>query len=124
MHHPRHFYDLPDCIYIPTAGSQALCLPARMSRFTGFDGLPLIVHDRILRSLPSPQDVANTIRASPGSLHAFVTGRRSILLSALKNFLSPENQHLMNLVMAAPHFYYHRQVTPEMSASSPQNSHD
>ncbi|KAG6364193.1 hypothetical protein INS49_005791 [Diaporthe citri] len=78
-----------------------------MSQFMSFDGLPLIVHDRILRSLPSPQDVANTIRASPGSLHAFVTGSRSILLSALKNFLSPENQHLMNLVMAARHICHH-----------------
>ncbi|KAL2276785.1 hypothetical protein FJTKL_00446 [Diaporthe vaccinii] len=95
-----------------------------MSQFTSFDGLPLIVHDRILRNLPSPQDVANTIRASPGSLLAFVTGRRRILLNAMRNFLSPENQHLMNLVMAAPHFYPHRQVTLEMFASSPENSHD
>lgn len=90
-----------------------------MSQLTSFDGLPLIVHDRILRSLPSPEDVANTIRASPGCLHAFTTGRRSILLSAMQNFLSPENQHLMNLVMAAPHFYHHRRVNPYMPAPSP-----
>lgn len=78
-----------------------------MSQLTAFDSLPLIVHDRILRSLPSPKDVANTIRASPGCLHAFMTGRRSILLSALKNFMSPQNQHLMNLVIAAPHICRH-----------------
>lgn len=93
-----------------------------MSQFTSFDGLPLIVHDRILRSLPSPQDVANTIRASPGSLHAFVTGRRSILFHAMRNFLSLENQHLMNLVVDAPHYYHHRRVTPKMLAFCPRNT--
>lgn len=84
-----------------------------MSQFTSFDGLPLIVHDCILRSMPSPKDVANTIRASPGSLRAFATGRRSILLSAMRNFLSLKNQHLMNLVIAAPQYYHHRRVIPQ-----------
>lgn len=86
---------------------QILHLPAKMSQFTSFDSLPLIIHDHILRSLPSSKDVANTIRASPGSLQAFLTGRRSILLSAMRNFLSLENQHLMNLVMAAHQFCNH-----------------
>lgn len=93
-----------------------------MSQFTNFDGLPVIVHDRILRYLPSPQDLANTIRASPGSLHAFMTGRRRILLCVLRNFLSLENQNLMNLVMAAPHFFCHRQVAPVTSASDIQTA--
>ncbi|KAJ0114103.1 hypothetical protein J7T55_007937 [Diaporthe amygdali] len=35
-----------------------------------FEKLPVIIHDRILCSLPAPNDVANTIRASPGCLHA------------------------------------------------------
>lgn len=77
-----------------------------MSQFTCFNDLPLVVHDHILRSLPVPKDIANTIRACPGSLGAFVTGRRNILLGAMRNTLSLQNQHLMNLVMAAPHFYH------------------
>lgn len=82
-----------------------------MGQFSSFDELPLIVHDGILCSLASPQDVANTIRASPGSLQAFVNGRRNVvLLAALQNYLSLENQHLVNLVMAAPHYYKHGQV--------------
>lgn len=85
-----------------------------MGQFSSFDELPLIVHDGILRSLASPRDVANTIRASPGCLQAFMTGRRShVLLAAMQNSLSLENQHLMNLVIAAPHYYKHGQVPPE-----------
>ncbi|KAG8165598.1 hypothetical protein KVR01_004150 [Diaporthe batatas] len=75
-----------------------------MGHFSSFDGLPLIVHDAILRSLASPWDVANLIRASPGSLQAYTTGSpSSVLLSALRKVLSLENQHLMNIVVAAGH---------------------
>lgn len=76
-----------------------------MGQFSSFDGLPIVVHDGILRSLASPRDVTNLIRASPGALQAYMTGgRKSVLLATMRNLLSLENQHLMNLIMAAPHY--------------------
>lgn len=87
-----------------------------MSRFSSFDELPIVVHDGILRSLASPRQVANLIRASPGSLQAYMTGRKSVLLAAMRNFLSLENQHLMNLVMAAPHYSRDGQVPLQISS--------
>jgi hypothetical protein len=84
-----------------------------MGQFSSFDELPLLVHDDILRSL-SPRDVANTIRASSGSLQSFMTrGRGVVLLASMRSFLSLENQHLMNLIIAAPHYYKHGQVPPK-----------
>lgn len=76
-----------------------------MGQFSSFDELPVVVHDAILRSLASPRNVANLIRASPGALQAYMTGgRKSVFLATMKNLLSLENQHLMNLIMAAPHY--------------------
>lgn len=69
-----------------------------------FEAMPLELHVNVLSNLTTPEDVLATVKASPASLSAFVSGPERIYAVVLESCLAPEIfRELLAIVNAPDH---------------------
>lgn len=67
-----------------------------------YEGLPTEIHYIILSHASSLEDVYATIRASPATLHGFLSRRERILIKVLESSVAPQVFRLMISIINVP----------------------